>query len=292
MKDLIEQIGLSPIIKKALKEFKSDDFEEVYCQISELDDEELLRNIEGTIDAYFSKLKLPQEITLYDQLVLSLRGKDIIATFNWDPLLFLALQRNHLKGDMPKAAFLHGNVAIGCCHEDYLLAVRGAKCPKCGNPLCDTKLLYPIREKDYSQDHFIRNEWKKLERRIEHAFIVTIFGYSAPSADVDAIKLMEMAWSKNNAKNYGQIEIIDIENEDLVRRKWDPFIVDTHYDVRRDFQDSFIARYPRRSCEAMWAQVMECKYLEERALPRNPSWKELHTCIDPRIAVEKAQSDR
>ncbi len=290
MNDLVEVVGLKPLIQGAASENDTDNFEISYSQIYEVGNTKLLGCLESAIHDYFSKMRLPDELTIYDQLVLSLRSKDIIATFNWDPLLFLALQRNHLKADLPKAAFLHGNVALGYCRDDWLVAVRGAKCPKCGKPLTDTRLLYPISKKGYNQDHFIWEEWKKLRRRFENAFVITIFGYSAPNSDVEAVDLMKTAWDLNNAKSLAQIEIIDIMPEDTVRERWDSFIVDTHYDVYRDYFDSFIARYPRRSCEAMWAQVMEGVFLEERALTQHPNWDEFNRYINRFIEVEKAQS--
>ena len=39
---------------------------------------------------YFSSLALPEHPSIYDYLVLGLRPKDVIATFNWDPFLMLA----------------------------------------------------------------------------------------------------------------------------------------------------------------------------------------------------------
>ena len=42
---------------------------------------------------YFSKLELPDHPTIYDYRLLSLRKKDVIATFNWDPFLWLACHR-------------------------------------------------------------------------------------------------------------------------------------------------------------------------------------------------------
>jgi hypothetical protein len=54
--------------------------------------------------------KLPNEPTIYDHLVLSLRPKDLIATFNWDPFLYQAFVRNGHVGDMPYLAFLHGTM--------------------------------------------------------------------------------------------------------------------------------------------------------------------------------------
>jgi hypothetical protein len=48
---------------------------------------------------------------------LSLREKDVIATFNWDPLLFAACARNHTRTKLPYIIYLHGNVAIGYCNR-------------------------------------------------------------------------------------------------------------------------------------------------------------------------------
>jgi hypothetical protein len=47
----------------------------------------ILERLERAVFDYFSSLQLPDEPTLYDHLVLSLRPKDVIATFNWDPFL-------------------------------------------------------------------------------------------------------------------------------------------------------------------------------------------------------------
>jgi hypothetical protein len=35
-------------------------------------------------------MEIPDHVTLYDELLLTLRSKDLIATFNWDPLLLQA----------------------------------------------------------------------------------------------------------------------------------------------------------------------------------------------------------
>jgi len=46
--------------------------------------------------------------------LLSLRKKDAVCTFNWDPFLYDAWIRNrHL--DLPEIFFLHGNVRCGHC---------------------------------------------------------------------------------------------------------------------------------------------------------------------------------
>ena len=51
---------------------------------------EKLSKIEELIYQYFESLEILDSPTIYDYLVLGLRGKDVIATFNWDPFLMLA----------------------------------------------------------------------------------------------------------------------------------------------------------------------------------------------------------
>ncbi len=55
---------------------------------------------------------------------------------------------------------------------------------KCGKSLSPMKLLFPIKKKDYSSDIAISKSWKTLNNALERAYIVTIFGYSAPKSDV------------------------------------------------------------------------------------------------------------
>ena len=45
------------------------------------------------IHDYFHSLRIPPTPTLYDHLLLALRKKDVVATFNWDPLLLQAAKR-------------------------------------------------------------------------------------------------------------------------------------------------------------------------------------------------------
>jgi hypothetical protein len=58
-------------------------------------------------------LQLPSTATHYDRILLSLRKKDAIFTFNWDPFLFDAYVRNMNMGiSLPAIFFLHGNVRM------------------------------------------------------------------------------------------------------------------------------------------------------------------------------------
>lgn len=67
---------------------------------------EALHLIERQITEYFEGLELPDGPTIYDYLVLGLRPKDTIATFNWDPLLLLAHKRNRKCGEPSGYPFL------------------------------------------------------------------------------------------------------------------------------------------------------------------------------------------
>jgi hypothetical protein len=64
----------------------------------------LTQTIENADRKYFSSLELPDYPTVYDHLLLSLRRKDAIFTFNWDPFPFDACARNQRFG-LPKIFF-------------------------------------------------------------------------------------------------------------------------------------------------------------------------------------------
>ena len=64
-----------------------------------------LNKIEEMLCKYFSILVLPDYPTIYDYLILGLRGKDVIATFNWDPFLMLAYRRNGTVPNLPEIRF-------------------------------------------------------------------------------------------------------------------------------------------------------------------------------------------
>jgi hypothetical protein len=129
----------------------------------------LTQKIENAGHEYFSSLELPDYPTVYDHLLLSLRRKDAIFTFNWDPFLFV--RAPEISGSVFRKSFLHGNVRVGHCplHPTR----RGAQwlsCPDCGARFVPTKLLYPIRNKNYASDEFIASEWRAANWYLESAF--------------------------------------------------------------------------------------------------------------------------
>jgi len=185
MADLIELLGLAPAIANAGFSDTSD-FESLYDEIATSGKApDLKAEIEAKVEAYFATLELPASPTLYDYLILSLRESDCIATFNWDPFLAQAFRRNRQIARVPKLLFLHGNVEVGLCPIDRVKGFRGDKCQKCGAPLQRSRLLYPVRQKNYNSDPFIEGEWKELENSLGRGYMLTIFGYSAPKTDGD-----------------------------------------------------------------------------------------------------------
>jgi len=53
------------------------------------------------------------------------------------------------------------------------------------------------------------------------------------------------------------------------------------------FSGAYIARFPRRSGEALWAQLMEAQFLNPHDFPKNASFPELYDWLEPRIEAEK-----
>ena len=265
-----------------------DRISKIYSNLSGKDEyNDLVEIIENKTYNYFSRMKLPFEPTLYDHLVLSLRPKDLIATFNWDPFLYYACFRNHKHASLPHTAYLHGNVAIGYCLEHKNKGMIGYNCSVCNKPYKSSKLLFPVLEKNYTKDPFISAEWKTLRNYLKDAYVVTFFGYSAPTSDLEAVSLMKDAWSDVYSRELEEIEIIDIKDEDQLRKTWSDFIHSHHYTKCNDFYESFIAKHPRRTCEAIWNQLMECKFISDHDIPRNYQFEELYSWMQLLFDVEK-----
>ena len=94
------------------------DFEAFFSSLEEAGESGLQNEIERRLYELFEGFFIAESVTLYDRLVLSLRRKDLIATFNWDPLLAYAYRRSGTLETLPALAFLHGNVRLGACLED------------------------------------------------------------------------------------------------------------------------------------------------------------------------------
>ena len=292
MSNIVAVVGLAPILEEAGVEHGSVDFEVLYSRLATSGrHDDCVQQLEQAVFGYFSDLELPDEPTLYDHLVLSLREKDVIATFNWDPFLWQALARNCGQARLATALFLHGNVAVGHCmaHKAACIGHQGERCWRCGKPLGTSPLLYPVAQKDYNEDPFTKKNWELLQACLRDAFMLTIFGYSAPVTDVAAVGLMKQGWGSPAQRNLEEIEIIDIKDEDELRRTWEPFIHSHHYGVFKSFYESCIGNHPRRSCEAAWAGLMDRTLYPKRRIPREGGFPELWHWFRDLIHVEAQQ---
>ena len=287
MDNFITMLGLELILERAGVKNIYRNFEEVYSELYEHDPESpIVKEIEETVYTYFDSLRLPERPTLYDHLLLSLRPKDIVATFNWDPFLFNAWNRNKDKVPIPEIVHLHGNVRVAHCPEHPTYGEHGMICPECGRDLIPSRLLYPVTMKNYSDDIFIKTEWEVLKIGLKQAMTLTIFGYSAPTTDKEAIDLMKSAWDKEN-RFIERVEIIDIKNKEILWKQWDPFIVRTYLDHEQDYYESRISRYPRRSCEALIEQTVHGHFVENNHIPRDTDFDGLFSWFGPFVKAER-----
>jgi len=287
MDELVEVVGLQPILKEYKIHYERRNFESLYSELYKIDSESsVLKAIEEKIRAYFTSLEIPNEPTLFDHLLLCLRPKDVVATFNWDPFLFDTWDRNRYKAPLPDILHLHGNVRIGYCKNHQVQGENGRYCPECNKKLTPSRLLYPVDVKNYSDDYLISSEWKVLKHILRDAFTITIFGYGAPTTDKEAVELLEKAWKDKSKRELETTEFIDIKDEDVIREQWEPFIYSHHYLHFKEFYKSWIPNHPRRSCEALYVPTALGRFVDEFPLPKNLGFDEILSWLNPLIEAE------
>lgn len=289
MQDLAEVVGIATRLEEEGIEWRHADFEALWSLLSaNPSHKDLCRELEESVFSYFSSLSLPSQPTLYDHLILSLRPKDAIVTYNWDPFLIQAYRRNytHIPA-LPQLFFLHGNVLAAFCETDQVIGVRGGICSRCRNPFSPTRLLYPVAQKDYSTDPTIRASWAAVRHLLRDALWMTIFGYRAPQTDAEAVNLMSNAWGTPAKRQFEQVELIDIRDEEELRSQWSVFIHTHHYEVHRRFYDAWITQHPRRTIEAFLAEFIEANLLDPSPpFPAQASFEELWEWARQMVAAE------
>ncbi len=289
MGNLVELVGLHEVFSKYGISPLEQNFENIYSKIYEKEpDTPLLTEIDKIVYDFFSNLCLPDYPTLYDHLILSLRSKDVIATFNWDPFLFDAWERNRYKISVPKIVHLHGNVRIGYCIEHKVHGEINQLCLECNKKLTPSKLLYPISNKNYSDDPYIKSEWEYVKDKLADAFTITIFGYSAPNSDKEAFELMNQAWKRKSERKLTEIEFIDIKDTEILTEQWKQFRYTHHYHHFKNFYESWIPNHPRRTCEAILAPTFYGKFVDEYPLPNEYGFDDLFDWIEPLIHAEQS----
>lgn len=291
MNNFVETLGIGDLVARTGLSFSSTNFEDIYTEIHQKPElSDIREELEETVYDYFKGMELPDKPTIYDHLVLSLRNKDFIATFNWDPFLVQAIRRNGQRFKMPRTLFLHGNVEVGYCKGGHMMGNNGSNCHHCGELLTRTQLLYPVGEKNYHKDEFISRQWVAMADLLKHAFMVSIFGYGAPTSDASAISLLKDAWGSVDERSMEEFEIIDVREEDDLRETWSPFIHTHHYRVESTFYNSWIANHPRRTGEAYLNQFLKAQFIENNPLPKSADFDELWSWYDRLQEVEDANT--
>ena len=300
MDNFIEIVGLNDIVEQLPEDLRATNFETLYSRLhSDEQQSQFLKEIERRVYSYFSDMKLPDEPTIYDYLILALTAKDIIATFNWDPFLYQAWNRNLHIADSPYVAFLHGNVAIGYSDIDKRSAAAGAYSKTTGNYFPPTRLLYPVTQKNYNDDEFIKSQWAMLNNVLSDkaTSYITIFGYGAPVSDVEAMQLMNMAWGTGQQRSDEQFELIDIRPEEELLELWKDFIYPGHTDYATSYFRSSLAYNPRRTFESYhqhnFPMTIDDAFSESNPVPDNlKTLQELWDWHRPLIEAEEKAKDK
>jgi hypothetical protein len=159
-------------------------------------------------------------------------------------------------------------------------------CNECKELLQPTKLLYPVKQKNYQADEFIHGEWENLRLHIQHAYLVSVFGYSAPVTDVEAKKLMLEVWKKNTTKSLGALNIIDVKSETEVKENWKDFEA-WSMSVGESVWNTYLFIHPRRSCDAFAMATLQQSPWADNHCPKFETLEELQKWMIPLISEEK-----
>lgn len=294
MNSIIDTLGLSSLLNEQGIDYTNKGFEELYSELSLNKKYNKIREIiEEEIYQYFHNMQITDKPTLYDYLVLSLREKDLIATFNWDPLLLQAYIRNKNVKKLPQIVFLHGNTAVGYCNNCKILGnMDNRVCHKCFKTFSKMKLLYPVNTKKYNIDPVIEDQWALLREKLNYAYLLTIYGYSAPVTDIDAKNLMLEVWKENKTLELAQVEIIDIKQERKLRKTWNDFLFSHHYNIIESIEHSCLWNHPRRSCDAFAAANLQCTPWPDNKYPKFKSIDDLHDWLKPLLEEKRFEETK
>lgn len=290
MSGLIEKLHLQDILGGVDLRTQSDNLEDIYSELhSRPECRYVTLELEKRLYDYFASLELPDEPTVYDFLILSLTEKDAIATFSWDPLLIQAYVRcRYYTDNLPHIFCLHGNVSMGFCSKDKEFGTTDAICPICGKTLPPTKLLFPVRNKSYKSDEYISGCWDAIEQCIMESGTITIFGYSAPTTDVEAVSLLKKAWGDLKERQLEDVSVIDVIDKETMLDRWRDFIYSHHYKYTNDFFSSYLGMFPRRSWETVFAMYnLNVPTDGSKGFKVDMSWNDIEELLWPLFEAEK-----
>lgn len=295
MNDAIKQVGLDESLIGVKLQTESKNLEEIYSELFRRGDEckNVRLNMEKALYNYFTEVNLPDTLTIYDQLILSLTKKDCILSFNWDSLLIQAYNRvKRITQNRPEMYFLHGNVGAGVCEDCMQFGPIQNYCRKCGKPLKPVPILYPVEQKDYNSNIFIRDQWIAAKDYIARAGEVTIFGYSAPSSDREASDILKSAFSQNEiGHKYDTVEIIErpgFKQEDI-SDTWKYFfsVVSNKKQIINSFYDSDLAIAPRRTLQYNFKRIEGWWDIPKISFSKNDTFESVKKLLSPLLINEE-----
>ena len=108
----------------------------------------------------------------------------------------------------------------------------------------------------------MKRQWDDFEAYLEDCSILTIFGYSAPKTDVEAIEKLQKAFARLYDNRFlDHIEIIEKPgfNRTEISEAWLELSSHTHEHISlmESFYDSYLAQFPRRSIEGYFKSNIE-----------------------------------
>ncbi len=252
-------LSKNEISEYKLSENEMDDFEAFYTRlVSESKNDSFRLELEERIMEHFCKFEIPDSLTYYDYLVLSLTSKDAIISFNWDPFLIQTYLRNIKVGKLPELIFLHGCVGVGICDDCLVKGYNGYLCPKCKQRFQTMPLLYPLKEKNYDKIPIIKAEWELAKSYLSRAAGLTIFGYGAPTSDLEALNLLKKHIKKSNMIEIAPLTIINLDNVKVEQiEKWKEIISDRMFSYVDNFKKSILWESPRVSLECLFDAILQ-----------------------------------
>ncbi len=296
MNEAVEQVGLDKMLSGITLQTKSKNLDDIYSELFDRGDEckELRKNMETALYNYFSNVYLPNTLTIYDQLILALTKKDCIISFNWDSMLIQAYNRvSYITENKPELVFLHGNVGAGVCEDCYTFGPIQNHCNRCGKLYKRVPLLYPVKQKDYSSNIFIRDQWGGAKDYISRAGKVTIFGYSAPSSDEEASEILKSAFSTyKEAHKYDTVEVIErpgFSNSEL-SDTWRYFfaITNEHFNIVNNFYNSSLSKAPRRTLQNQYSRLIQGWWGRPKInLTKQDSFESIEKKLNPLLENEE-----
>ena len=121
--------------------------------------------------------------------------------------------------------------------------------------------------------------------------MLTIFGYSGPDSDWDAVDLLKNAWMARSARKFEHVEVMDIAPKEDLQERWSGFTPTNHLQVVRYYEESFVGRWPRRSPEGLFLAMSKGIPSDNCPLSDTDDLTELHAQVRD-IAEWEADEDR